>query len=130
MAEGCPSATLPGRLPSMTPSRSPATPGAGLWWDLSSLLTPGTLKVIAGVTPSNPKITSITASAGNINISGTNGTASGSYHVIGTTNVAQALNLWTNVVSASFDGSGNFSLTITNAVQPGVPRQFFRLEVP
>ena len=111
-------------------SISPATPGAGLAWDLSSLPTNGKLKVTVGVTPSNPKITSITASAGNINISGTNGTASGSYHVIGTTNVAQALNLWTNVVSSSFDGSGNFSLTITNAVQPGVSRQFFRLEVP
>jgi hypothetical protein len=111
-------------------SISPATPGAGLAWDLSSLPTNGKLKVTAGVTPSNPKITSITASAGNINLSGTNGTANGSYHVIGTTNVAQQLSQWTNVVSGSFDGSGNFSLTITNAVQPGVPRQFFRLEVP
>lgn len=111
-------------------SISPATPGAGLTWDLSGLTNTGTLKVAGGATPSTPKITSFSISGTNLNLSGTNGTANGSYNVVASTNAATPLAQWTNFTSSVFDGSGNFSLTLTNAVQPGVPRHFFRLQVP
>ena len=111
-------------------SISPATPGAGLTWDLTGLTNTGTLKVAAGVTPSTPKITTFSIAGANLNLSGTNGTANGSYNVIASTNAATPLTQWTNFTSNVFDGSGNFSLTLTNAVQPGVPHQFFRLQVP
>jgi hypothetical protein len=108
----------------------PATPGAGLVWDLSSLPTNGILKVASGAVPSSPKITSFSVTGTNVNMSGTNGPPNGSYHVIGSTNISLSLSLWTNVTSSSFDNNGNFSLTITNAVLPGVTRQFYSLEVP
>jgi hypothetical protein len=111
-------------------SISPATPGAGLVWNLTNLYTTGTLGVAAGATPSTPKITSFSISGPNLNLSGTNGTANGSYNVVAATNAATPLAQWTNFTSNVFDGSGNFSVTLTNAVQPGVPHQFFRLQVP
>jgi hypothetical protein len=111
-------------------SISPATPGPGLAWDMSALPTNGTLKVIAGVTPTSPTITSFSIAGANLTLSGTNGTADAGYNVIGTTNVTLPLTSWTNVTSSTFDGSGNFSLTLTNAIQPGFPHQFFRLQVP
>jgi fibronectin-binding autotransporter adhesin len=111
-------------------SISPATPGPGLAWDMSQLPISGKLKVMAGATPSSPIITSFSIAGANLTLSGTNGTADASYNVIGTTNVAQPLSSWTNVTSSAFNGSGDFSVTLTNAIQSGFPHQFFRLQVP
>ncbi len=105
----------------------PATPGAGLQWDTSSLNVDGTLKVVVG-TVSQPSIASVTLAAGNIILQGTNGPANGTYWVLTSTDVALPLANWTPLATNQFSGSGTFSFT--NAVNPGDPRRFYLLQVP
>jgi autotransporter-associated beta strand protein len=104
----------------------PATPGAGLVWDASSLNSNGTLKIAAATVP--PAISSITVSGGNIVISGTNNVGSGgTYHVLASTNLALPLASWPVLSSGTFSGSGNFSYTNTMG---GNQLQFYILKVP
>jgi len=105
----------------------PATPGAGLAWDTSSLTSNGTLKIVAstGVPPTIKKISIL---GSNVVISGTNNVgSSGTYHVLGSTNLALPLSSWTVLTNDTFGNNGNFSFT--NAMG-GNPRQFYILQVP
>jgi hypothetical protein len=61
-------------------------------------------------------------------ISGTNGTPGATYYVLGSTNLTVPLSNWTVIGSDVFDGDGSFSFGID--LDPTVPRQFFRLQVP
>ena len=58
---------------------------------------------------------------------GTNGTASGVYQVLGTTNIVLPLTNWPWIAAHNFDANGNFDST--NPVAAGQPQQFFRLLV-
>lgn len=80
----------------------------------------------AVVVKSSPRITHISVSGTTLNISGTNGTASGSFVLLGSTNVALPVAQWTPLLTNSFDGSGNFNLS-TNIVNPSVPFEFYIL---
>ena len=105
----------------------PATPGAGLAWDVSSLATAGTLKVIVAPPPS-PKIGAVLLAGSNLQISGGGGPPGATYYVLGSTNVGAPLSLWVPVLTNNFDGSGNFTATLP--VVPGTPRQFYLLQLP
>ena len=107
-------ASLSGSLPVI----SPATPGTGLAWDTSALLSAGTLKVIA--TSAGPTIGSISISGGNVILSGTNSGSSGTFHVLTSTNLAKPLADWDVLTSGTFDGNGAFA--ITNALGTGSQR--------
>jgi hypothetical protein len=98
----------------------PAAPGFGLAWDTSQLNN-GIISVV-----SQPIINSVANSAGHLIFSGTNGPANGTYYVLTTTNLATPANNWVSLATNSFDGSGNFS--VTNAITPGRPQQFYRIE--
>jgi fibronectin-binding autotransporter adhesin len=105
---------------------NPATPGAGLIWDTSSLDGNGTLKIAAGAV--SPTISGITVSGGNVVISGTNNTGSGgTYHVLASTNLALPIASWTVLTNGTFSGSGNFS---TTNMLGGSRQEFYILEVP
>jgi autotransporter-associated beta strand protein len=106
----------------------PASPGAGLQWDTSTLTTDGTLRVALGAPANPPTITSATRSGSNIILQGTNGVANSNYYVLGSTNLLLSRTQWTILGTGSFDGSGNFSFT--NPVSPAIPRQFYILQVP
>lgn len=104
----------------------PSAPG--LTWT-NNLTTTGTLTagVASGPVP-QPHITSISLSGGtNLIINGTNGQAGVQFDVLASTNVAVPLSSWTSINSGTFGGN-NFS--ITNAVTPGTPREFFILRIP
>ncbi|HWD18345.1 MAG TPA: LamG-like jellyroll fold domain-containing protein [Verrucomicrobiae bacterium] len=90
--------------------------GAGLTWDLSQL-NAGKITVNGGVT-----IGSTTLSGGNVTFSGTGGKPNGTYYVLTATNVPTAN--WTPIATNSYDGSGNF--TVTLPVAPGTPERFYR----
>jgi autotransporter-associated beta strand protein len=105
---------------------APPSPGTGLSWDTSTLNTDGTLRVVSTVMP-QPDLTGITIAGGNLTLSGTNGPHSGTYYVLTSTNVAQALNNWTRVSTNQFDANGNFTWT-TNTLSSD-PARFFRLQV-
>jgi fibronectin-binding autotransporter adhesin len=103
---------------------NPTTPGAGLVWDTSQLYSSGILGVKAA--PSQPTITSTKASGGNLIFSGTGGTTNGTYYVLTSTNLATPLTNWTTNSTSTFDGAGAFS--VTNAISPTVPKQFYIIQ--
>lgn len=103
-------------------SITPATPGSGLVWDLTQLSS-GIVSVA-----SQPVIGSTRVSGGNLILSGTGGTTNGTFYVLTSTNVATPLANWTPLLTNTFDGSGNFS--VTNAIVPGVPHEFYLLKTP
>src|SRR5690606_4698827 len=103
--------SLSGSLPVL----SPATPGIGLAWDTSALLSNGTLKVVA--TSAGPAIGHISISGGNVILSGTNSSGSGTFQVLTSTNLAKPLMDWDVLTSGTFDSNGAFS--VTNPVGTG-----------
>jgi len=105
----------------------PAEPGPGLLWDTSGLTVDGTLSVITA-SPSQPEISSISVSAGNLILQGGNGPGNATYYVLSSTNVAMALSGWDVLETNQFDGSGAFSFT--NMINLGEPQRFYLLQVP
>ena len=75
-----------------------------------------------------PTIKRAVIKAGNLILSGTNNAgASGTYHVLASTNLLAARTNWTVLGSGSFDGSGNFSFTNTLGTNKW---QFYCIQVP
>jgi autotransporter-associated beta strand protein len=103
---------------------SPASPGSGLAWDVSTLTTDGTLRVIS---VTRPGIASFSFAGGNVILRGTNGPANGSYSVLTSTNVALPLDQWVPLSTNRFDGTGSFNST--NAMNPGEPGRFYLLRL-
>jgi fibronectin-binding autotransporter adhesin len=112
---------------SITVSFVPGTAAAS--WDATvvnvapSAQVPFTVTVPTAVSIDAGNLTS--AGPGNVVLSGTGGTPGYSYAVLSATNLAPPV-VWSPVVTNAFDGGGNFSYT--NAVSPGTPVLFLRLE--
>ncbi len=100
--------------------------GPYVTWN-NNLAVNGTISV-ASVTLPSPQINQVQFSNGNIVFSGTNGTANGTYNVLTSTNLTVPLNQWTNIATNTFSSTGQFS--VTNAVNPGTPQQYYILQVP
>ena len=103
-------------------SITPTAPGPGLAWDTTQLSS-GTISVMTSPA-TGPTISSVQLSSGNIVLSGSGGTASGTYYLLTTTNLA--VKPWLPIATNSYDTNGNFVLT--NAVTPGVTQQFYLIE--
>ncbi len=97
-----------------------------------------TLRVGPGwtdVTPSSttpppstqPCITQILREAGGLVLSGTNGTPSAAYQVIGSTSLAVPRGQWSAVADNTFDSNGNF--VCTNPVYPSDSQRFYAVLV-
>ena len=86
------------------------------------------LLLFTSASPSGPTISSIHVSGTSLTITGSGGTASGTYRVLGSTNVAASLSTWPQVGSGSFDGSGNF--TFNGSITPGNAKQFYVIVSP
>jgi len=102
----------------------PATPGAGLAWDVSQLDSQGVVQVVSAG-GSGPVIGSARVTGGNVIFSGTGGPAAGQYAVLTATNLTTPAADWTALMTNSFDGGGNFSFT--NLLNPNAPQQFYQL---
>jgi hypothetical protein len=102
---------------------TPATPGAGLAWDLSQLNTGHVNVVNAG----GPVLHGPQISGSHLILSGTGGTAGGGYHVLTTTNLTTPLAGWNVLTNGTYDASGNFSST--NAVGTA-KQQFYIIKQP
>jgi hypothetical protein len=59
----------------------------------------------------------------------TNGPLNGAFVLLQSADVTQPLAQWTPVLTNSFDGSGNLTLS-TNVVSPSNPREFYILRTP
>ena len=68
--------------------------------------------VITGAPPTHgATITGVSLQSTNVVITGTNGSVSGVYYVLSSTNVALPLINWTAIATNSFNASGNFNVT-------------------
>jgi hypothetical protein len=68
--------------------------------------------------------------AGGISASGSGGVPFATYVVVTETNMAIPAASWVPVYTNAFDASGNFSITISNALLTPEPRRFFRMVTP
>ena len=75
----------------------------------------------------SPTIANVQLSGANLIISGTNGVNSWPYFILSATNLAAAQ--WIPIATNQFDTGGNFSLTLTNAVDPNQPQTFYQLQL-
>ena len=74
----------------------------------------------------SPAIASFQISGANLLISGGGGTVNWPYLVLVTTNLPAN---WTPVATNWFDASGNFSITLTNAISTGLGQSFYKLQL-
>jgi len=110
-------------------SFSPITlPGlsAGQSWNTSQLSVNGTISVVGS--PAPPFISGVSASGGNLFISGGGGVTNGTYQLVATTNIVLGLTNWTLVGNGNFDGNGNFSTFVP--INPATPQRFFAVRMP
>ena len=96
---------------------------AGLAWNTNVLNTNGILSVVA---LTSPAIASFQISGADLLIGGGGGTANWPYFVLMTTNLPGN---WTPVATNWFDASGNFSITLTNAINAGPGQSFYKLQL-
>jgi autotransporter-associated beta strand protein len=105
----------------------PSSPGAGLAWNTNGLAVDGTLGVMEAVI-NPPTISTATVSGSNIILSGTGGIAGHTYSVWASQDITAPRSSWVQVGSGTFDGGGNFSVTI--GITPGLSQSFFAVRVP
>jgi hypothetical protein len=77
----------------------------------------------------HPVITGTVGSGTQLVLNGTNGLAGGTYFVLAQTNIATPLNQWNRIATNYFTNSGNFTLTVTNAINAAQPKRFFALQL-
>jgi hypothetical protein len=75
-----------------------------------------------------PSIASISISGGNMVLTGSGGSAGGTFYVRASGDIALPLATWTSIATNTFDGSGNFNLSLP--YNPALPVQFFAIQVP
>ncbi len=100
--------------------------GPSVTWN-NNLVGDGSISVASIVVP-KPVITSTMLNGANLILNGTNGTGSagGTFYVLSSTNVAAPLSSWLYVSTNAFGAGGAFS--VTNAIVPGVPNNFYMLK--
>jgi len=79
--------------------------------------------------PPQPGIVNIVMSGTNLVVAATNGLATGTYHLLTSTNMALPLNQWSPVATNFLAANGNFTFTATNAVNPQAAQQFYILQL-
>lgn len=76
-----------------------------------------------------PTVTGILLSGTDLLLNGANGMASGTYHVLASTDLTLPLNQWPSVATIFLNDNGNFSITATNAVQQSTTKLFYVLKL-
>jgi hypothetical protein len=94
---------------------------------LSLSLNAKQAKLFRLATPPPPVLNTIVRSGGSLIFSGTNGVASGNYVVLTSTNVTTPMISWVALMTNTFDVNGAFH--VTNAVAPGTPQLFYRIQL-
>jgi hypothetical protein len=93
----------------------------------NNLAVNGTITVLSVTPVEPPHITDISLSGTNVIISGMNGLTGAPYYVLGSTNLALPLANWTVLSTNTFEST---SFSVTNAVDPSAPRNFYLLRIP
>jgi hypothetical protein len=114
--------TAGGSISGSFASISPSTPGTGLAWDTNQLSS----GVLGVVSTSGPTFTNIAMSGSNIIISGSGGSAGGTFYVVTATNLLTPITNWAVLSTNTYDSNGNFAAT--NSITAGVPQQFYGIK--
>jgi autotransporter-associated beta strand protein len=111
------------------PAKDPTGTTTYIW--KNQLAVNGSITLTNGGTPppSPAKFTSISVNGVALTITATNGASNGTYRLLQSTNLLIPVNLWTPVLTNSFDVSGNLNLT-TNVVNPARPQMYYLLLMP
>ncbi len=106
----------------------PATPGPGLRWDTNELNIDGVLRIFP--THSQPPVlgSNVAIASGNLILSASSGIPYDPVYLLTSTNVATPITNWTYCATNYFGTNG--AVSITNAIVPGEPQRYFRLQVP
>jgi len=99
------------------------TLATNLVWNTNALKTAGALSV---VTLKPPTISGLLLNGANLVLAGTGGVNGWPYLLLATTNLAAPQ--WIPIATNQFDAEGNFILT--NAINSGLPTQYFRVKLP
>jgi alpha-tubulin suppressor-like RCC1 family protein len=78
---------------------------------------------------SPPVITAISLAGTNVVLGANNGLWNGTYVTLTSTNLAQPLSQWRPVATNTLDGSGAFTIIVTNAVNATDARRFYILQL-
>jgi alpha-tubulin suppressor-like RCC1 family protein len=78
---------------------------------------------------SPPAITGIGLAGTNLVLTATNGLWNGTYLALTSTNLAQPLSQWAPVATNTLDGSGPFTIIVTNGVNTSESKRFFTLRL-
>ncbi|HEX3801022.1 MAG TPA: LamG-like jellyroll fold domain-containing protein [Verrucomicrobiae bacterium] len=90
----------------------------------------GTLTILSGPAPAQPAhFAPVVVNDGNLTLSGSGGTPSGSFQLLSSTVLNSVTNAnWTVVASGNFDGSGNFSVSLP--INTGEAQRFYSIVAP
>ena len=102
-----------------------ATLPPNLSWDTRDVSVNGLIKVVKTTTVETMLYDE---SLGTLTLTGSGGQPNAGYRVLSSTAMDVPINLWTQVATGTFDGSGNFSLPIT--VTPSEAKRFYVLIYP
>jgi uncharacterized repeat protein (TIGR03803 family) len=80
------------------------------------------------VVPAQPTIARVNLSGANLILNGVNAPFVGAYYVLSSADLTLPLSRWTPVSTNFLSASGDFAITITNAVTPDLPQQFYILK--
>jgi hypothetical protein len=75
-----------------------------------------------------PAIGDIAVSASGVVFGGAGGAPGGTYRVLASTNILAPRASWTVMATNQFDAGGRFAFT--NGAAPGLPQQFYQLQLP
>ncbi|MDW7979246.1 MAG: autotransporter-associated beta strand repeat-containing protein [Verrucomicrobiales bacterium] len=93
-------------------------------WKTTRLAVDGALWVVS---TEPPVITELRHAGQNIVLAGVGGTPNWTFYVRASTNVALPVADWVRIATNSFNPDGSFA--VTNAIEAGVPQQFYIIEV-
>jgi hypothetical protein len=97
------------------------------WISLSNTVASVQTAALQQSAPTNPHFTSISVSGMMLTVKATNGTASGQYVLLGSTDVALPLSQWTPILTNKFDSGGCLNLS-TNIINPAAQQEFYILK--
>jgi hypothetical protein len=100
--------------------------GGGL--QLTPNLAASGLTLVAGG-PATPGFAGISLSGVNAILHGVNGQSGGTYITLMSTNVAKPFNQWSPVATNLLTANGNFTITLTNAVDRTLRQRFYILQI-
>jgi hypothetical protein len=81
-----------------------------------------------GLPLTNVVLTGVSLSGTSLLLNGENGQAGATYSVLMSTNLSRPMNQWTPVATNLINANGNFSFTLTNAMNINSPQRFFILK--